>query len=116
MERRFRLTSSIEIQRVRRFGRPYADPLLVLVIQERGKANSRFAVTAGGSIGNAVKRNRAKRLIRAALKDYLPDIKPGFDGVIIARKPLINSSYGETRYTLQSLLEKAGLINSESDG
>ena len=116
MERRYRLTSSIEIQRIRRSGRSYADPLLVLVVQERGKANSRFAVTAGGSIGNAVKRNRAKRLIRAALKDFLGDIKPGFDGVIIARSPLINSSHGETRLALHSLLEKAGVINSKTDG
>jgi len=86
------------------------------VVQEGGKSNSRFAVTAGGSIGNAVKRNRAKRLIRAALSDFLAGIKPGYDSVIIARKPLINSSYGETSIALQSLLEKAGLINSKIDG
>ena len=116
MERRFRLTSTIEIQRVRRSGRSYADPLLVLVIQEGGKANSRFAVAAGGSIGNAVKRNRAKRLIRAALQEFYEGIKPGYDCVIIARKPLINSSFRETRHALQSLLEKAGLINSKTDG
>jgi ribonuclease P protein component len=101
---------------VRRSGRSYADPLLVLVILERNRANSRFAVTAGVSIGNAIKRNRAKRLIRAALKDFLFCIKPGFDGLIIARKPLVNSSYGVTRQALQSLLNKAGLINSKTDG
>jgi len=86
------------------------------VIQERDETNSRFAVTAGRSIGNAVKRNRAKRLIRAALKDFLNGVKPGFDGVIIARRPLISSSYEETRLALQSLLEKAGLIGSKTDG
>ena len=116
MERRFRLTSTSEIQRVRRFGRSYADPLLVLVIQEGGNTHSKFAVTAGGSIGNAVKRNRAKRLIRAALKDYLEIIKPGYQGVIIARKALTDSTYGETKQVLESLLTKAGVIDSKTDG
>ena len=116
VERRFRLTSSTKIQRVRRLGRSYADPLLVLVVEERDRASTRFAVTAGRSVGNAVKRNRAKRLIRAALRDFLPELKQGYDGVIIARKPLIHSTYRETSLALNSLLKKAGLINSKTDG
>jgi ribonuclease P protein component len=86
------------------------------VILQEGKTNSKFAVTAGGSIGNAVKRNRAKRLIRAALKDFLENIKPGYQGMIIARKALADSTYGETRLVLESLLKEAGLINSKTDG
>ena len=116
MERRFRLTSSTEIQRVRRFGQSYADPLLVLVSQECGVGTTRFGVTAGRSIGNAVKRNRAKRLIRAALQEFLPGIRPGYNCLLIARKPLIESTFQETGQALKSLLEKAGLITSETDG
>jgi ribonuclease P protein component len=101
---------------VRRFGRSYADPLLVLVVKEEGNTNTKFAVTAGGSIGNAVKRNRTKRLIRAALQDFLPRIQPGVKGVIIARKPLANSSYGETRQALESLLDRAGIIDNNLNG
>jgi ribonuclease P protein component len=101
---------------VRRFGQSYAHPLIVLVILEQGNSNSRFAVTAGASIGNAVKRNRAKRLLRAALRDFLSDTKPGFDGVLIARKALIYSTYGETKNALSSLLLKAGILDSKTDG
>lgn len=116
MERRFRLTSSVDIKRVRRTGQSYAHPLLIVVILERGASDSRFAVTAGGSLGSAVKRNRAKRLLRAALRDFLPAVRPGFDGILIARKPLLNSTYGDVQDAISSLLNKAGVIGSNSDG
>ena len=116
MERRFRLTSSIEIMRVRRFGQSFAHPLLVLVLLDGGKSTSRFAVTAGSSIGNAVKRNRAKRLLRTALRDFLGNIDPGYNGVLIARKSLIRSSHGETKQALGSLLNEAGIIKNKTDG
>jgi len=86
------------------------------VLIDGAKSNSRFAVTAGTSIGNAVQRNRAKRLIRSALKDFLGIIEPGFDGVIIARKPLIHSNHRETKDALRSLLSKAGIIDKKTDG
>jgi len=101
---------------VRRSGQSYAHPLLVLVLLEQGSSNSRFAVTAGASIGNAVKRNRAKRLLRAALRDFLPEAKPGYEGVLIARKSLLNATYGDTKNALSSLLFKAGIIDNKTDG
>jgi ribonuclease P protein component len=101
---------------VRRFGQSYAHPLLVLVLEKRGAGNTRFAVTAGNSIGNSIQRNRAKRLIRSALRDFLNEVKPGYNGILIARKPLVSSTYWDTKSALQSLLIEAGLIDSGTDG
>jgi len=97
-------------------GQSYAHPLLILIIQSGGKPTSRFAVTAGRSVGNAVKRNRAKRLLRAALRELIEDIKPGYDGVLVARKPLAASSSRETVTALNSLLKKAGLFDRKTNG
>ena len=116
MERKFRLRSSIEIQRVRRTGQSIAHPLLVLVFLKGGKSGTRFAVSAGKSVGKAVARNRAKRLIRAALREYLPDLEPGFDGILIARKGLPGSTLTETRDALGSLLNEAGILQKTADG
>ena len=109
MQRRFRLTSSIEILRVRRTGESYAHPLLVLIIKAGDSPIPRFAVTAGTSIGNAVKRNRAKRLLRAALREVIADIKPGYQGLLIARKPLLKASSQQASSALRTLLEQAGI-------
>lgn len=110
MNRKFRLTSTIDIKRVRRSGRSFAHPLLVLQSTANDRGRSLFAVTAGKSVGKAVKRNRAKRLIRAALQELIPRLKDGYDIVITAREPLAASNCQETKKALKSLFEKANLL------
>jgi len=116
VERKFRLTSSIEIQRVRRSGKSYAHPLLVLILQAGNDPNSRFAVTAGTTVGNAVQRNRAKRLLRAAFREVQDDFPPGYKGILIARKPLKDANHSQTTAALKSLLNKAGIASSNNNG
>ncbi len=74
-----------------------------------------FAVTAGISAGNAVKRNRAKRIIRAAMREFIQDIKPGYNGVLIARKPLTESNCRETKEALESLFRKAEILLTQTN-
>jgi ribonuclease P protein component len=46
----------------------------------------RVGFTASKKIGNAVLRNRAKRRLRALVRDMLPSLaKPGWDYVLVAR-------------------------------
>jgi len=97
---------------VRRSGKSYAHPLLVLILQAGNDPNSRFAVTAGKSIGNAVQRNRAKRLLREALREVITDFPPGYKGILIARKPLVDASCSQTSAALKSLLNQAGIVSS----
>jgi ribonuclease P protein component len=64
-----------------------------------------FAVGAG--VGNAVKRNRAKRLLREAARATC--IRPGSDVVLVAKPPLVNSSFEEVSAALDAALERAGV-------
>ena len=112
MQRKFRLTRSTEFKRVRRFGKSYAHPLVVLITQPSDQPNLRVGVAAGKSVGLAVRRNRAKRLLRAAMQRILPDLAPGSDILLIARQPLTNSTLEETYTTLRILLRRAGLLTS----
>ena len=96
--------------RVRRSGQSFAHPLLVLVLGDGGKSNSRFAVTAGVSIGNAVQRNRAKRILREKLRPMLPGISVGWDVILLARKPFLKASDNELKNALTSLLSQANLL------
>lgn len=100
----------MDIKRVRRFGTSFAHPLVVLYFYENDHDRNRFAVSAGKSVGNAVNRNRAKRLIRAALQKILPDIQEGYDMLLIAREPLAASNCQETKKALKSLFERADLL------
>ena len=111
MQRSFRLTRSTDFKRVRRNGKSYAHPLLVLIALENedSLSTTRVGVAAGRSVGNAVKRNRAKRLIRAATQELYPQIKLGYDLVLIARAPIIQVKMPVLRTALQELLLRANL-------
>ena len=74
MQSKFRLTRSEDFKRVRRIGKSYAHPLVVLVVQaSETSTHVRVGVAAGKTTGTAVHRNRAKRLLREAIAT-LPDI------------------------------------------
>ena len=91
VKRRFRLTRSTDFKRVRRSGKSYAHPLVVLYAMKSDEPRTRscrVGVSAGLAVGNAVKRNRAKRLLRAAMNELLPQTVPGSDLLLIARSPL----------------------------
>ena len=64
------------------------------IIQFYNRADTlgpRYGVTATKKIGNAIKRNQAKRRIRNLVKDLLPKYgKNGYDYVFISKENLIN--------------------------
>jgi len=115
VQRQFRLTRSTDFKRVRRYGKSYAHPLVVLIALSREQPGTRIGVAAGRSVGNAVRRNRAKRLLRAAVRTLLPEIAPGWDLVLIARSPIIKEKMPVVRTALVSLLQRAQLLNPPHD-
>jgi ribonuclease P protein component len=70
----------------------------------------RIGVIGGSRVGNAVQRNRAKRQIRACLDQALPQLRPGWDLLILARRPITQGKYSEIQAALHSLFQKAGLL------
>jgi ribonuclease P protein component len=110
MNRRYRLTSTIDFKRVRRNGNSYAHPLTVLVANPNNRSASRFGITAGKALGNAVHRNRAKRLLREALRPHLSIISGGWDVVLVARPALLEADWPEIREAVVGLLRLAGLL------
>jgi ribonuclease P protein component len=115
VKRRFRLTRSTDFKRVRRSGKSYAHPLVVLYALKSDQVGVRVGVSAGLAVGNAVKRNRAKRLLRTAMNELLPQTTLGSDLLLIARSPLSRSDLQETLAVLSNLLERAGLLSQPHD-
>jgi ribonuclease P protein component len=65
---------------------------------------------AGKKIGKAVRRNRARRLIREAVRLRLPLIKEGWDLVWIARPAIAHAMYSDVAKDIDSLLRRSQLL------
>lgn len=115
MKRRFRLRKTADFERVRRSGKSFAHPLIVLIVHGNEGEGLRVGVVAGRRLGNAVQRNRAKRLIRAATQTLLGSILPAHDLLLIARQPMLDANFLEVQGAIQKLLQRANLLNSNDD-
>ena len=115
MNRNSRLTQSTDFKRVRRFGKSYAHPLVVLVVLAGADEQKRIGVMAGRSVGNAVQRNRAKRMLREAVRTILPKLKLNWDVVLIARYPILNAKLSDLEDCLIQLFSKANLISDNNE-
>jgi ribonuclease P protein component len=115
VNKRFRLKKSSDFQRVRRLGKAIAHPFVVLLYLPTKDDQVRVGIAAGKSIGNAVQRNRAKRVLRAAIQPHLSRIKTGHDCVLIARAPILNTKSPQVSQILEESLMKARLISDKDE-
>jgi ribonuclease P protein component len=71
----------------------------------------RVGFTATKKIGNAVKRNRARRRLRAAVGDVLKDAgSTSADLVIVARQGTIKRPYADLKNDLAAALRRLGIV------
>lgn len=69
-------------------GRYSACKYSVIYVRPNGRPFNRLGITAGKKVGNAVCRNRAKRLIRLAYRQNEINMPVGMDIVIVARSQI----------------------------
>lgn len=100
---------------MRRVGKSYAHPLVVLIVDPNPEGGLRIGVTAGRSVGNAVLRNRAKRRLRAAINGLLLELAPGKNLILIARPAITIASFSEIQNGLAKLAVRAGLLQPDGE-
>ncbi|MFH1242758.1 MAG: ribonuclease P protein component [Pseudomonadota bacterium] len=97
-----RLLNRAEFVNLNRYGKRYHTRHFLVIVDQNGLGITRLGVTVNRRAGNAVKRNRTKRLIREFFrlnKSYLPQ---GYDIVVAAKK---DASYLDLRKTEEELAE-----------
>jgi ribonuclease P protein component len=91
------------IQRVFRDGRPVHGKRVVLFV---GPGSGGAALVAGKKIGGAVQRNRARRVLRAALREVAPRGVEGRDVVVVARESIRDARTQDLIEEMTELLER----------
>jgi len=82
----------------------------VLVARRNTLGVLRVGVAASKQVGGAVARNRAKRLMREALRVHSPRVTPEWDLLLIARAAILRARMQEVAEALESLLRQARLV------
>ena len=70
---------------------------------------SRFGFSVGKKVGKSVARNRVKRLLRAAVRQLLPELRSGVDVIVIARSETAQVGLPELMRSLRVLCNRSGL-------
>jgi ribonuclease P protein component len=78
-----------------------ATPSLQCLVSKSGDSNSHYAIVVGVKIQkSAVKRNRMKRIIRAALAQILPALPHPINCVVMVKKDCSMKNSGEMQQEL----------------
>ncbi len=111
LEKKIRLNRPDDIQRVRQKGKSFSHPLLVLIVlSDFSSQTLKVGIIATKSVGGAVARNRAKRLLRESVQPWLPQMRTDIHAVLIARKPLLDAELETITDAVRTLLTKANAL------
>jgi ribonuclease P protein component len=113
LKREHRLVDAQDFQKLRQVGRTYRHALLVISVAPNQLPLNRYGFVVSKPFGNAVKRNRARRLMREAARNLHTHTQPGYDIVCIARRSLAEASYAELFVVIRELFRKAGLVTEK---
>ena len=104
------LNENWQFRRAYQRGRSQADALLVTYVVKNKLPCTRVGLTASKKIGKAVMRNRARRVMKAALFPLEGKIKSGYDIVFVARAKTPYAKSSQVQLVMEKQLQKAGLL------
>lgn len=105
MELSHKIKKNKDYRIVYKYGASVADRYTVLFFMANKLGINRFGFTVSKKIGNAVKRNRVRRLFKEACRLHLNKFPDGYDYVLLARKSIVGLKYEEVEKSLLGLLK-----------
>ena len=109
-----RLTKDSQFALAREHGEFKVNKLLVMRALPNDLGVARYGFIASRRVGNAVVRNRIRRLLREVVRTV--SINGGWDIVVIARKGAADASYHDIKEALDDLLKRMHLIGGLDRG
>lgn len=105
-----RLRKSQEFDRIREQGESWRDHHLKVNTARNGLEYSRFGFIVSRRVGGAVTRNLIKRRLRTIVSGLLPEIRDGYDVVVIATPAAAQATYQELEASTGKLFKLASLL------
>ena len=109
------LRKQSDFSRVYKQGKSRGGRFAVILYKRNGLKFTRTAFVASKKVGNSVKRNRSRRLMRAAYRAIEPNVKRGYDIIFVARATITECRETEVERQLRKTLEGAGILTGSSN-
>jgi len=107
-----RLLKPAQFQAVYQNGRKAVRPSLILWSLRAPSGPIRLGVVAGLKVGDAVRRNRARRMLREVFRRERDAMTGPADAVLVARRSLADATLEEVRSDLLSAARRTGLLRA----
>ena len=91
-------------------GKKIVSDCMVFHSYRNRKETNSLGITVSKAVGKAHDRNRAKRLIRAAYRECMPDTVNGYNVIIAARAKMAYVPYEKVLASMKYCIEKSELI------
>ena len=87
------LKKNHEFRRLYQKGASAVAGSMVLYCRKNRLGHNRLGITVSVKLGNAVKRNRARRRLREVFRLAGPDLRQGYDIILVARSRAADGDY-----------------------
>ena len=114
MERRLRLRHTEDFTRLRQKGTATQNRYILMSRLPNGLSHNRYGLVTSGRVGGAVVRNRTRRLLREVIRVLNPQLRSGFDVVLVVRQPLTQQPFETVNRILTEMFHQANLMLVES--
>ncbi|MBR2736875.1 MAG: ribonuclease P protein component [Firmicutes bacterium] len=94
-----------DFKRIYKQGRSTGGRYVVVFCRRNGFDYNRLAYLASKKVGNSVKRNRARRLMRESMRQIGP-LEQGYDIILIARNTINNRKCADVKKSIEAALRK----------
>ncbi len=99
-----------DFKRIYARGRTAVTPILVAYAMKNRDGTSRLGITVGKKVGNAVHRNRARRIIREAYRLLEQRVRKGYDIVLVSRVRTYYMKTPQVQKAMEKAFEKLGIL------
>ena len=115
MKQTVTIKNNCDFRRIYSKGKSFQGPALVSYVMKNRAGICRVGITTSKKIGNAVERNRSRRVIRAAYSMIEEKIHGNYDFVFVARSKTKYIKSTKLAEMMLSQLVEAGVINEKTD-
>ena len=106
----FTIREQNDFNRVYNNGRSKGSKYVVVLYNKNKLPYSRVAFVASKKVGNSVKRNRSRRLMREAYRSFRDKIVPGYDIIFVARNTINDCKYDDVSRAMFGAVRSAELF------